>query len=184
MSLIDRYLQPRALRLVEHVEGLIADQQVRPADVPDEQRVARQHEPGFLAPRSIGDEIAGVLRRVSRRRQRLQPDTSRIERLMRRQRRETVSNRRRVKEPMLGASDLGELPRARDEVGVDVRLEDLHDGHAEVGRLQHVEIDAEIRNRIDDECFFRSRAAEQVRRLSEPLEAVLLEYHDGSPFRR
>ena len=52
-------------RAVERRSAFVArDREVGPPAVADEQRVARQHEPGLVAARAVGDDDAAVLRAV------------------------------------------------------------------------------------------------------------------------
>ncbi len=69
----------------------------------------------------------------------------------------------------------GELAVAADEVGVEVRLDDVADGHALGARLVEVEVDVALR--IDDRGLAAAR--DEVRGVREAAEVMLAEEGTG-----
>ena len=136
-------------RLVQAARAfLLVDREVGPGDVADEERVARDHEPGLVAPARVCDEVGGVLRAMPGRRERGHRDVADrdlvavAERLVR----EVDAGRRRHVDR--GAGCLREPPLAGDVVGMVVRLEDVRDREAVL--LGQAKIVLDVPFRVDD----------------------------------
>ena len=166
---------------VDPAGGLV--EQVRAADVADEDEVAGQEEAGRLGGRAVGHQERQVLGGVARGVDRLdaqvadRDDVVVVERLVV----EAVATSRAAfggqVEARAGAR--GELARAGLEVGVDVRLGDVGDAQP-VARGERDEA-LDVAARVDHDRFAGRLAADQVARLGEVLVVDVLEQH-GAPF--
>jgi hypothetical protein len=130
----------------------------------------------------VGHDERAVLRGVARRVEHGDLDLADADRLTVGQWLQVVAHEpaRRLVDPVRRAGQLGELARARDEVGVHMGLEHGDDVEAEVGRFEDVEVGAEVGDRVDHDALAGARAAEHVGGLRERLVADLLEDHPSS----
>ena len=78
----------------------------------------------------------------------------------------------------LGARRLGELEVTRQEVGVEVGLDDQFDGEAELRGVG--EVLGHVALRVDDDGPPGRLVTDQVRRVRQTLQVVLVEQHARS----
>ena len=77
----------------------------------------------------------------------------------------------------LGAGRLGQFEVTGEEVGMEVRLYDQFDGHTKF--LGIGDVLADVALRIDDNGATAALVADQVRRMRQTFEVVLIELHGG-----
>ena len=171
-----RQLQQAAERVEEAVGALPrADGEIGPSRVADEERVAREDEPGLVGARAVDHRQAGVLGAMARRVDRPQDDLAQLEL-------DAVGQR------VVGVLGLCVgMDRDRDAmlqrepavpgevVGVRVRLDDADDLDAALRRLRQHALDR-VR-RIDDRGDAGFLVTDQVRRAPEIVVQELLEEH-------
>ena len=151
------------------------DREVRPCRVADEERVAREDEPGLVCPRTVDDCERAVLRPVPRRVQGPYDDVAE---------RDLISVLQRLVRER-GASDLVDSYRnaviereaavAGHVVGVRVRLEHARESH--VASLALVQVLLDRIGRIDDGGHSGVLVAHEVRSAPEVVVDELLEEH-------
>ena len=151
--------------------------QVGPTDVADEQGVAGQHTVGIGVVGMLVDHDAHRLRGVPGGMAELQLNVAQGVAL-------AVLDRHGVELGLcdrgvddLGAGRFGKFEVAGEEVGMEVRLDDQLDGHAEFLGVGHVL--ADITLRIDDHGAAGGLVADQVRGVRQAFEVVLVELHGG-----
>src|SRR5262249_33909709 len=105
----------------------------------------------------------------------VQPQLAELELLAVAQAAERVAHPRRLVQAQLGAVLRGQPPRARDVVGVDVRVD--HVAEREVALLQERVVLLDPERRVDDGGLVRLPRRDQVRRATAPLVEDLLEVH-------
>ena len=150
--------------------------QIGTADVADEQRVAGQD--GLrLGGAAIGivDDQRDRLGRVTRRLERLQPHPAEIDDVAVVERRERVLRLRGRAQIDRRAGAIAQLEVAGNEVGVEVREEDVLDPQAMLGGEREVLIDVTLR--VDDGRRARLLVADQIRGVREAIQIELLEDH-------
>ena len=155
--------------------GIRGTKQVRSSHRTYEQRSAREHQDGFVGPRSVGHRIADVLGGVAGRVERLEPERTEVEAL-------PVANRvMLVAELGPGADDVararqrGKLPAARDVVVVQVRLDDVRD--PEAARARRVEIDVDVASRVDHRRHTGRLVRDERAEVAQALDHELLQPH-------
>jgi hypothetical protein len=180
--------QLRPQRVVEHAAEVAAGpagrgEQIRPPDVADEQRVAREHGVRRgVACAAVVDDDRDRLGRMAGRFQDHQPDArAEVDDVAVVQRRGGVFGLRRLADVDRGAGPIAQLEVPGDEVGVEVRQEDVRDAQAVLGRHGDVLIDVTLR--IDNGSHARRLVADEVRRVREALQVELLEDHSYAVFR-
>jgi len=150
--------------------------QVGPADVPEEQRVARQN--GFRAlrvRREIEDEDRDPLGRVTRRLERAQHDGSQTDLVAVVQRLERVPGLGPRAEVDGGARAPRELEVSRHEIGVEMRQDHVPDRQA--ATLGVLDVHVHVAPRIDDGRVSGRLVADQVGSVRETGQIVLFEDH-------
>ena len=161
-------------------------QQVRPTDVANEEEIASEQDPGrILAPRPVEQRKAHVLRRVSRRAQRLEAQASEADLVTLTDHGVGVGWRpfgaaepravdaRLVRQPSL------ELHSAADEVGVNMGLEDVGDAQALLPCQTHVRLD--IAGGVDDGAPARGFVADHVGVDSKARDEATVQEHGDDP---
>jgi hypothetical protein len=150
-------------------------QQIRSADVTDEQRVAGHHAIRFGVPGMLVDHDAHRLRRVSGSVAELQLDIAQRVTLAVLDRGEVVFRlgHRGIDDP--GTGGLGQLQVPGQEVGVEVGLDDQLDGHA--GGLGIGDVLADVPLRVDHHRPLSGLIPDQIRRVRQAVQVVLIEQH-------
>ena len=164
-------------------------EQVGPADVADEQRVAGEDAVGGGAGIDVGgalpDDDAHRLGRVPGGVPEFEHDgvVARSERVAlavgHTHHLELGARHGRVDD--LRPGRLGELEVARQEVGVEVRLDHELDRHARLGCVG--EVLGHVTLGIDDHGSAARLVADEVRRMRQALQVVLVELHESDSFR-
>ena len=152
-------------------------EQIGPPDVTDEQRVTGEDPEGLGAVAVLIDHDADRLGRVSRRRPDLELYLTEVDPLSVGQgfdvevglRALAVADRRSVG---------GELEMTREEVGVNVGLDDPLDPQAALGRV--LQIDRHVAVRVHHNRPARGLVADHIRQLRQTAQDVLLEEHNSS----
>ncbi len=148
-------------------------QQVRPADVAHEHEITRHDADRLVCGGPVGDQKGKMFRRVAGRVHGIDLDVAHAERVAVAQQHgaglggEGVFPVRipLVRQVQRGARMCGERARARDEVGVDMRLGDEGDAHAFGGR--GVDILCDVAVGVDDDRNACLPAADEVARLGK-----------------
>ena len=176
---LDAVAEPRESPMQRAVQALGAlgarDREVGPRDVADEQRVARQEDPGLVAALEIRDRDAAVLGPVARCVQDVQCDVPEDDPV-------AVDDRPRL---VLGPPErMGRDPHAalgrkhpvpRDVVGVRVRLD--HPDELQAVLEAHVEDGLHMKRRIDHDRLSDVVATDDIRGAAEIAGQDLLEDH-------
>ena len=179
-------VRQRAQPLVQRVEQplgalLAVHGKVGPGDVPHEQRVAREQEPGLLRARVVDDGHAAVLRPVPRRVQDLQGDLADLEDVAVGHRPGVIGHVRQGMGGDPGSVAQGERPVPRDVVGVGMRLDHADQrGAVPAAGLEHLR---DVERRIDDHGLAGLLAPHHVARAAEVPQDDLLEDHAGAAAR-
>ena len=167
----------RVVQLARQLIGArLRAEQVRPADVPDEERVSRQNRLRRFRLLPVGHDDRDGLGRVARRLEELQrhlPHADLVAVL--------DGNVRELRAGLLAEVDLrarplGELAVAGDEVGVQVRLDHVPD--AQALRLRRLDVDVDVTPGIDDGRL--AVRADQIGGLRETAEVELFEFHGSA----
>ncbi len=172
-------LQPQ--RVIEHPAKVVRgpaerDPEIRPANVADEQRVAREDRIGLGgAPIEIVHENGNRFGGVARCLERGQPDLAELDDIAVAERRERVFRLRLRTEIDPDAGTVPQLEMSGDEVGVKVREEDVRDPQVVLGREGEILIDVALR--IDHGCRARAGVADQVRGVCQAIQVKLLQDH-------
>ncbi len=176
--------QLRAEAVVQLLGELLARasdrrQQIGPPDVADEQRVARQHPVRDVVAGVLPDHDAHRLGGVAWRVTELEHDVA--ERLAfavgHLAMLELGFGDRRVGDRRAGGG--GQLEMARQEVGVEVGLD--HELDRQPAGLGVGDVLVDVALRVDDDRSPGRLVADQVRRVRETLQVVLVEQHARSP---
>jgi len=149
--------------------------EIRSSHVADEQRVARQNRHGIAARRSVVDEQRNRFDRMPRRFENLDPDRSEIDRGAIPDGLEFIFGNRLPAEADGGAHAVAQFEMTRDEIGVKVRQEDVHDAEVVIRRKRQVLIDVTLR--IDDGGRAAFFVGNDVRRMREAVQIKLFEDH-------
>ena len=104
--------------------------QLRPAQVPNHQRVSAQQEPGFRATRLVSDQQANVLRRVAGSVQRLDLDIAEVENIAFFQPEELIPGSGTHVQNVLGAGEYSEFAPRGDVVGMNMGVNHVANLHA------------------------------------------------------
>jgi hypothetical protein len=155
------------------VHGL--DRQVRPGGVADEERIAREDEPGLLGPGPVENREAAVLGPVARRVEHAESHVAEHDLLSVLERIVLVAGYRGRMNGDRGPMLEREAPVTRDVVGVGVRLERAHDSHALL--LRRAQVLPDCVGGIDDDRLSRLRIADEIRRAPEVVVDELPEDH-------
>jgi hypothetical protein len=158
-------------------------QQVRPPHRADEDEVAGKDAHRPVRRGGVGDHEAQVLGGVTRRVHHLHAHVADREGVAVAQQGGAVLRRVRVlplraalaAEQQPRAGSRGQLARARDEVGVDVRLGDVR--HAQPLALRGLHVLCDVAAGIDDERLARGRAPHQVAGLRQRIVVEALQEH-------
>ena len=166
-----------ALQRVEEPFGADGrvDSEIRTRRIADEKRVAREHEPGVVGSRAVGDGERAMLGPVARRVDRAKDDGSDVD-LRAVGERPAIEARARLlvhvhRNPALER----ESAVPRDVIGVRVRLEGGDDRHLVPSRRIQILLDRV--GRVDDHRDARFLVADEVRRASEVVVDELPEQH-------
>ena len=170
---LDRVVEQRAELLGAPAERRA---QVGAADVADEERVAGQERVRALGVGlEVVDEDRDRLGRVAGRLERDEPDLAELDRVAVGERRELVLGLRPGAEVDPRADAVAQLEVAGEEVGVEVREEDVLDPAAAALGVGDVLVDVALR--VDDGRDAGCLVGDEVRRVGEAAEVVLLEDH-------
>ena len=150
-------------------------EQVGPSDVADEQRVTCEHPIRQAAP--VVDHDADGLWRVARGLHDLEHDLPELDGVAVADGDDVVSHTalRRVAVDDDGPGLRRELEMAGEEVGVEVRLDDVGDREALLVRIS--DIPGDVALRVNHDGLPRGRVADEIAGVGEALEVVLLEDH-------
>jgi hypothetical protein len=154
------------------------DREIRPRRIPDEERVAGEHEPRFWRAGRVQHSDAAVLRAVARGMDAAQYDLTE---------RDLVPVLERIVR-VLGAGSVmdadrdsvleGETPVAREMIGVRVGLDRPHESNFAALRLLQVLLDRV--GRIDDDGLTGALVADEVGGTAERIVDELREDHDAA----
>jgi hypothetical protein len=179
--------QPAVQRVVEHAGQLRSapaerGAQIRAADVADEQRVAGEHGMWLVAV-TIGvvDDDRDRLRRVTGGFQHLEAHRAERKRVPIAHRHEVVFGAGASAHADHGADAIAQLEVPGDEIGVEMGQEHVADTTAEPGGVLEVTLDVALR--IDDHRCAAVLVGDQVRRMRQAAEVVLLQDRGGPSIR-
>lgn len=166
--------------VVEHAAEFVggdADrgEQVGPADVADEQRVAGQHPVGEGVVGVLVHQDADRLRGVAWGFEDLELDVAEGDAFAVDQLVDGVFGLGALPVADPGAGPVGEFQVAGEEVGVEVGVDDRLDGETVFGGVG--EVFGDVAARVDDDGLAGAFVGDHVRRLGEAVEVVLGEEH-------
>src|SRR5258708_2985116 len=147
--------------------------QVRPPHIADKQRIAREHRVRIRTALQVRHQEANALQRVPRRLEDLQPAPSERNLICIPHRFVTERGAGAIAEINCRSRELGELVMPRNEIGVQVRFDDVTDRETVLAR--RVEIDIDIALRIDHGRH--ALRANQIGSMRQTAKIELFKYH-------
>lgn len=173
----DPLLERAQERLRALTRGLIATEEVGPGHVVHQECPAGEEDGGLVAHRTVADEEADVLGRVTGSVEDLERDLPHLEHLAVRERTVGVAVRSGARRQRLDARNTGDqLADPRQVVVVPMRVEHVGDPHPPVAGF--VQVRGDVSPWVEDERLTGPLVADEVRRVAEALEVELPQMHD------
>src|SRR5437868_715408 len=158
------------------------DAQIRPTDITDEQRIARQDGVWFVAALvGIEHQDRNRFRRVTWGLERGETDSAELNRVAVMKRRELVLGLCGSAKVNARARSIAKLEMAGEEIGVKVRQHDVANVEAVLGSERKVLINVTLR--VDDNRGVRALVANEIGGVRQTTQVELLQDHACPPLR-